>query len=924
MTANIRGRMMSRAFADLMTALLVLMQTTLMAATGSWTNTAAGSYSWNVNANWEPSTAFPNGQDDVAYLTNNITGNQTIDLGQAITLGTLSIGDADSWSRFIITNTTANALTFQSSSGSALIEKRGVTAHGTQSDVISANMTLASDLTVSNLVNMTGDNQLLTLSGNISENGGARKISFGSVSWQGFVLSGSNTYSGGTALSLGGSPAYIEVRNPNALGSGAVTTPSGSSCIRFNLSVPATFSNNMTLNNTGATVLRNLTANEVTLSGNLAGSGNTFYSVIEGVGAFVLGGNINNSARLYVKNTTVKIAATATFGASCANICLAEGNSNTGKLYLANGATVTKEVGYANSGWDLPLTIATPVYLGMYEAGSATVSGGVQLNGNNRSGNTANSLFYLDVPSAATLTLSGIVKHANTYATNTLVKIGEGTAVLAGANTYGCPTIISSGTLSVSNNAALGTGLLTLAGGTLAASAGNWTIANNVNLTGNSTVDTGANSLTLSGAITNSGGLTKRGSGTLMLSGANTYSGATVISGGQVKFVRSPSVSGINYFKITGDADSGISSNNIYTHAINPNGGSAIVNGIPFTGAGVNTLPAGDLVHKSYTGTNGTITINNSIGTSFFGSNGIGGGYNGWVGITAGDLYTLFGNFIYGGSTRTNVLNGLSPNTWYDVRLYHRPWGTSGRNFSVNYDVGNNGSVEYASPTIDEDAPQNTPELAALGIAQTNAWAMSYVFQTGESETNIALKVLTGSYHGYGISCQKVTDVNVFKGTLPEATVLSITNGATLDLTGSSQTVSGLNGTGTVTNGTLTVTGTLAPGGMGVIGALPVNANLVLAPNATYDWNFGTATQDTVNVTGALTLPAVATVNVSRVTDSLAKQPDSAVLMTFTTGPSDGALPGWVITGARGGSHAIVSSNKVMLISPSGTLIIIR
>jgi autotransporter-associated beta strand protein len=566
------------------------------------------------------------------------------------------------------------------------------------------------------------------------------------------------------------------------------------------------------------------------------------------------------------------------------------------------------------------LTIATPVYLGMYEAGSATVSGGVQLNGNNRSNNTANSLFYLDVPSAATLTLSGIVKHANTYATNTLVKVGAGTAVLAGANTYGCPTIISSGTLSISNNAALGTGLLTLAGGTLAASAGTWTIANNVNLASNSTVDTGANSLTLSGAITNSGGLTKTGSGTLMFSGSNTYSGATVISGGKIKFYRGPAVSGINYFKITGDADSGISSNNVYTHAIIPGGGSESVNGIPFAGAGTGTLAAGDLTHKSYSGTNGTVTINNSIGASTFGTQTIGANLGGWAGITPGGMLNVFKYFIFTG-TRTVVLNGLSPNTWYDVRLYQKQWDTSvGRTFAVAYDVGNNGSVEFTSPTIDQNHPESTSALQALGIAQTNAWAMSYVFQTGGSETNISLAMGNTTYHYYGISCQMAEGLET-KGMLPASTTLSITNGAILDLNSGNQTLAGLQEGGLVTNGTLTVTGTLAPGGVNTIGDLTVNANLVMAENSTYDWNFGTATQDTVNVTGTLTLPSSATVNVSRVTGSSAQQPDSAVLMTFTTGPSDGALSGWVITGARAGSYAIVRNNKVLLISSNGTLI---
>jgi autotransporter-associated beta strand protein len=757
------------------------------------------------------------------------------------------------------------------------------------------------------IINQNGGE--LTLNSAIADNG-ATPIGI-TVGGNGgnLTIGGASTFSGDMVLA-----GSLTVKSQGSLGTTGTVWFTQPCNLAFQTPTSAVFSNNFVFNHRAFLnfFLYQNGANNITLAGTLR--------VATGSQQNILPSGVAGSSLTLLGNNSGFGIALGTYGALRLGHPNGNGNAAIGfsMTNYTQAVYVLDGVNYASAITVNSTTNGAPVFIGMDAPGAAIFSGALTL-GSAETPAVARSV-YVTATNGATATFSGQIK-GSTGRSLPLIKNGAGTVILTGNNTYPGGTIINNGILSVSNNAALGTGLLTLAGGMLSASAGSWTIANTVNLVSNSVIDTGANSLTLSGAITNSGALTKTGSGTLTLTGSNTYSGTTVISGGQVKFIRSPSVFGINYFKITGDADSGISSNNIYTHAINPNGGSAIVNGIPFTGAGVNTLPAGDLVHKSYTGTNGTVTINNSIGTSFFGSNVL-GGYNGWAGIMAGGLYTLFGNAIYGGSTRTNVLNGLSPNTWYDVRLYHRPWGTSGRSFSVNYDVGNNGSVEYASPTIDEDAPQNTAALAALGIAQTNAWAMSYVFQTGESETNIALTVITGSYHGYGISCQKVMDVNVFQGTLPAATVLSMTNSATLNLTGSSQTVAGLQGFGgTVTNGTLTVTGTLAPGGTGVIGDLTVNADLALAPNVTYDWNFGTATQDTVNVTGTLTLPTVATVSVSRVTGPLVQLPESAVLMTFTTGPSDGALSGWVITGARGGSYAIVRNNKVMLISPNGTLI---
>ena len=49
---------------------------------------------------------------------------------------------------------------------------------------------------------------------------------------------------------------------------------------------------------------------------------------------------------------------------------------------------------------------------------------------------------------------------------------------------------------------------------------------------------------------------------------------------------------------------------------------------------------------------------------------------------------------------------------------------------------------------------------------------------------------------------------------------MQIADGATLDLGGTVQTLSGIDGSGTVSNGTLAVTGDLWPGGDGTLGTL--------------------------------------------------------------------------------------------------------
>jgi outer membrane autotransporter protein len=115
-------------------------------------------------------------------------------------------------------------------------------------------------------------------------------------------------------------------------------------------------------------------------------------------------------------------------------------------------------------------------------------------------------------------------------------KIGAGTLTLTGANLYSGGTLLDAGTLGVGSNAALGSGMLTIAAGTtLQASAPALSLANPVTLGGLATIDTQANALTLSGTIANgasAGGFTKLGSGVLTLTGSNGFSGGITIATG--------------------------------------------------------------------------------------------------------------------------------------------------------------------------------------------------------------------------------------------------------------------------------------------------------------------------------------------------------------------------------------------------------
>jgi outer membrane autotransporter protein len=123
----------------------------------------------------------------------------------------------------------------------------------------------------------------------------------------------------------------------------------------------------------------------------------------------------------------------------------------------------------------------------------------------------------------------------------TVLQNGSGTLTLSGANTYAGGTTISAGTVQVTNNDSVGTGIVTLHGGTFQAGADGLDFTNlfAINTVGG-IFDTNGNTLTISGDIVDGNGsggaLTKIGAGTLILASSNnSYSGATNVLAGTLR-----------------------------------------------------------------------------------------------------------------------------------------------------------------------------------------------------------------------------------------------------------------------------------------------------------------------------------------------------------------------------------------------------
>ena len=210
--------------------------------------------------------------------------------------------------------------------------------------------------------------------------------------------------------------------------------------------------------------------------------------------------------------------------------------------------------------------------------------------------------------------------------------------------------MISAGTLDVRNNSSVGTGRVTLDGGTFLAGANNLTFVNPfaINTSGGA-IDTGANTLTVSGAITDGNGpgaLTKTGTGTLVLTNSNTYTGGTTISAGTLQlgdggtvgsilgdvlnngtfainrsdmFVFGNVISGTGALQQNGTGVTVLTNTSTYTGATVVNTGGLFVNGSIASSSGLTVNPgafvAGTGTLPNTTISGGTLSPGNSIGT---------------------------------------------------------------------------------------------------------------------------------------------------------------------------------------------------------------------------------------------------------------------------------------------------------------------
>jgi autotransporter-associated beta strand protein len=185
-----------------------------------------------------------------------------------------------------------------------------------------------------------------------------------------------------------------------------------------------------------------------------------------------------------------------------------------------------------------------------YSGGTTIANGTLQLG----DGLTNNGVVAGNITDNASLTIANPL--AQTYAgvisgTGTLLESGPGVLTLSSSNTFGGGLTVSNGTVVIANVNALGTGNLTLGGGTI--QSGNFMFTNNVVVTGNACyTNTGDNSDPgHSGALSGSGTLTNISAG----ASSRAFKWAGDISGFTGTFVDKSDTNNATIFRGTNAPD---------------------------------------------------------------------------------------------------------------------------------------------------------------------------------------------------------------------------------------------------------------------------------------------------------------------------------------------------------------------------------
>ena len=174
------------------------------AINGQWTSNGSGT--WSGSANWSGGNVPQAPEDTAVFGAVLIGGTATVSLNSIVNLASLVFSTTGGAS-YVISPSGASTLTLSSTAGPATISNSG------GNNTIAVPITLESNLSVS-----ASAGSVLTIAGAISESGSSCSLTLSGGGE--LILSGSNTYTGGTDV-VGGT---LVVASPTALADGTSLT----------------------------------------------------------------------------------------------------------------------------------------------------------------------------------------------------------------------------------------------------------------------------------------------------------------------------------------------------------------------------------------------------------------------------------------------------------------------------------------------------------------------------------------------------------------------------------------------------------------------------------------------------------------------------------------------------------------------------
>jgi autotransporter-associated beta strand protein len=477
-----------------------------IAALASNLNWNGGSGTWNQSSlNWNDGsvdTVFTSGDNATFSGTSDIT----VTLDETVSVNTLS---------------------FAATAGTTTLTGAAIGGNGAVTKSNAGTLVLASANDFAGAFSIEAGTVRITNGAALGSTASGTSVDAGAI----LELAGGITTSA-EALNLAGG-SLVNAANNNTY-AGAVTLTAASSIL----------SNEGILTLTGGVasgVHALALSGDVTIASSLSGSGLVGHT---GTGTLVLSGSNNFTGALTVDGGTLRLGHASALGTTAAGTTLLSGAT----LDL-NGQTVGAEA-LALSGSITNTSESSASYAGAITLG-ANSSVSASTAAITVSGSVNNAGYDLAVSGSSATTFSGAISGSGT-----LIKSGNGTVTLSGANTFSGAVTIQGGTVALANATALNGNAINFASnavtGTTLRLAGNSTTVTNLSgstaagrvenasnsaatLTVNSSSDTIFAGTLADGTGGGALSLSKLGNGALSLTGSNSYTGTTTVNAGTLR-----------------------------------------------------------------------------------------------------------------------------------------------------------------------------------------------------------------------------------------------------------------------------------------------------------------------------------------------------------------------------------------------------